>query len=137
MALFGNGAGGFLAPVRTDTSADLGNSIAAGDLDRDGDVDAIVGVCCGTTSTIMLFGRGDGTFGGATMPLGVNSSAVKLVDVTADGYPEIVLRSGSAVEVFPNAGASAGPDGGRNDDGAHGLAGIGSRGANRDPRRRR
>ena len=96
--LLGLEAGGFGAesryPVRPDTQYSARpRSLAAGDLDGDGDVDLITGNS-GRDALAILLGEGDGTFGAPVeYEAGNFPLAVHLIDLTGDGLLDAVCLS--------------------------------------------
>jgi hypothetical protein len=73
------------------------------DFDGDGNPDVLVGQCCGLAFTVVAFGKGDGTFPASySLAPGVSSAYVAAPDVNGDKHPDIVIASGSAIEVFLN-----------------------------------
>ncbi len=109
----GNGDGTFQTGVVTQFSQGLATSIAIGDYAKIGNQAVVLGSCCGQTYTFVAGGKGDGTFaaegeGSGILPLGVSSNLVKLVDLTGNGFPDLLLVSNQySIEVFGNLNATA------------------------------
>ena len=79
-----------------------GSGIAAGDLDRDGDLDLVLGNLHGPDAIFW----NEGGFSFRKQPFGDGSTrAVNLVDVDADGLLDIVLsRAAGAISYWRNQG---------------------------------
>lgn len=88
----------------------LPSSIAAGDLDGDGDQDLVVS-CTGNNQLWPLFNTGGGTFtvpsDAQKIPVGIAPTALFIKDINSDGAPDIgVANSGSAnASIILNIGA--------------------------------
>jgi len=94
-----------------DTSSLAGVSaklVLLADLDRDGTPD-LVAIGAGG-EVVTLLGRGDGTFE-ASVSAGTTSSpdALTLGDFNGDGYPDVVVTSGSSVYVLLGNGTGLAP----------------------------
>ncbi|WP_143872214.1 putative Ig domain-containing protein [Catenovulum sediminis] len=87
-----NGDGSF-PTTGTNLSADTsGATVAASDVNNDGNVDVVVAA----TQPLLYLGYGDGTFGAATTVAQNNSAAtiVSLADLNQDSYPDMVVAYG-------------------------------------------
>jgi len=103
----GNGAGAFAAARNTQVNEGAQN-IALADLNRDGNLDAVV-AAYGSQSgaagadqggVVVLLGNGDGTFRVQT-PLtipGLHASAVTVADLNGDGIPDLAAVFVSGIE---------------------------------------
>ena len=105
--LRGRGDGTFDLPVPTD----LANSpfaLSAGELRQPGVQDLVVGFGNAPPSTALLAGGGDGTFGPPQSIASYEASRSAVVDLDADGHPDVVLTdyAGNLV-VVRNLGAGA------------------------------
>ena len=80
--------------------------VAAGDFNGDGDPDLVVEDGDSATSVHVVLGHGDGTFGDAgAADLGVLSgSPLAVGDFTRDGEQDLLVQTGTGVEVFPGRG---------------------------------
>jgi hypothetical protein len=87
------------------TTAGTATSVAAGDLDRDGHMDFVVGEATGA-GLGLLFGDGAGGF---TYSVGPVVTAVELAvgDVDSDGVLDLVVATGTAVRVSLGTGGGA------------------------------
>ncbi len=66
--------------------------IAVGDLDRDGNADAVLSGCCGVAFTSYLLGKGNGKLDAEVfVPVDVAGSRPDLVNLDGDGRPELLL----------------------------------------------
>ncbi|MCA9737075.1 MAG: VCBS repeat-containing protein, partial [Gemmatimonadetes bacterium] len=95
-------------PDCTVLSGNSATTIAAGDLDGDGDIDLVVPHRDGGQSEVFL-NDGRGRFA-APLPLGPPDAATRAVaigDITGDGRPDLVLGDGSrgGALLYTNAGA--------------------------------
>jgi hypothetical protein len=88
-------ADGLLGAAVT-VSADGGNvaEVAAGDLDRDGDVDLVAAT---DVSSAIIENLGGGAF--STTPIGAALSDVALADLDDDGFLDVIAESGSSIVV--------------------------------------
>ena len=87
--MLGVGDGTFGAPVSyTATSGAI--ALTTADLDRDGNLDLIVG---GNAGVAILFGKGNGTFWGPAI-YGISSVAVQVADIDGDGKLDLVVTTG-------------------------------------------
>jgi DNA-binding beta-propeller fold protein YncE len=128
----GNGDGTFQAPA-TFTVGTSPRNVVVADLNGDGSPD-IVTADYGTTgargsgSVSVLFGNGDGTFGGTfdstshkftgsgkAVLTGINATTVAVADLAGDGTPDLVVADygtksapGNSVEVLPGGHGSFG-----------------------------
>jgi hypothetical protein len=97
----GNGDGTFSqSPVLYQYYGGGGNSIVAGDFNGDGKVDLALGEA---SDTLILLGRGDGTFIAANSPPnGYTGKFLVSGDFNGDGTPDLALANGTAntVEVL-------------------------------------
>jgi hypothetical protein len=102
--LLGNRDGTFQQPLVYPTGGFPSLSLAIADLNRDGNLDVVVGNCdsslnCFTGSGIgtvsVLLGKGDGTFVAHVLypSGGLNAIAVAIADVNGDGKPDIVVAN--------------------------------------------
>ena len=82
---FGNGAGGFAAPLAVPALAAI--KVAAGDLDSDGDVDLAVSEAGGTQ---VLFNDGAGSFLSTVTISNLSGTSIALGDLDGDGDVDIV-----------------------------------------------
>jgi len=96
---FNDGTGKF-----TDSKQQLGNSasndVALGDIDNDGDIDAVVANFHNTNlnspvyqSNLIWLNNGNGNFTVSNADIGIGSNQVKLVDVDKDDDLDIILSS--------------------------------------------
>jgi Bacterial Ig-like domain (group 3)/FG-GAP-like repeat/FG-GAP repeat len=99
----GNGDGTFGTAIASPLSSTGTTNLVVADFDGDGNPDVLVGQCCGLAFTVVAFGKGDGTFPASySLAPGVSSAYVAAPDVNGDKHPDIVIASGSAIEVFLN-----------------------------------
>ncbi|MCZ2146766.1 MAG: VCBS repeat-containing protein [Bryobacterales bacterium] len=99
VALLGNGAGGFAAPVPYTTGVNPA-AVALADLNGDGKLDlaAVNNGSYGTPSdnggVAVLLGNGNGTFQTAiSYAVGVNPAAITIGDLNGDGKPDLVVAT--------------------------------------------
>ena len=111
--LIGNGDGTFqaansLALIGTDGIG--ATSIALADLNKDGNLDVVVGNPNDFTE-LLGSGNGDGTLNGGLLALGQQPATVAAGDLNKDGFPELFVGApnlsgqGSSLTVFLNANA--------------------------------
>jgi uncharacterized protein (UPF0548 family) len=87
----------FLAALDYDTVGQNSRSVAAGDLNNDGNVDLVTADSCDSTCTTglvsVLLGNGDGTFQTAVSYSsgGIGANSVAIGDVNGDGKPDVVV----------------------------------------------
>ena len=103
--LAGNGDGSFQQPIETNigTFSALG-ALAVGDLNGDGDLDAIAAVNGGLA---VMLGDGNGAFhAGPTLALGEAPSAIALADLNGDGKLDLVVedQDHNSLSVFMGVG---------------------------------
>jgi hypothetical protein len=86
-----------------------GTSVAAADLDRDGDVDLVVANAAGK-STLFLRNRGDGRFASPVeIPLGRTPAQLFVADVDGDTWADVVVTEAEGfVAVLRNRRTGAG-----------------------------
>jgi hypothetical protein len=77
-------------------------SVACGDLDHDGDSDLVVANALGRSSQIVVLrNRGDGTFEARReIASGVDPALVAILDVNADGKPDLLVPRSNVTEVL-------------------------------------
>ncbi|MBS2026729.1 MAG: VCBS repeat-containing protein [Deltaproteobacteria bacterium] len=106
--LLGFGDGGFDSALPT-----LGGesaSIAAGDVDGDGNLDLVATVLGSTPSVAVFLGNGNGTFqSGVTHAAGLSPNRIILQDLDGDGRADLVMGNGLDAKVSVLLAA---PDGG-------------------------
>lgn len=95
----GDGTGSFGQAVSYSTSTSAPTSIALGDMNGDGVLDLVMGATDGgTTSVLVSFGSGNGTFGSVTTYAltGGSNPAVTLGDINGDGNLDVIHANGSS-----------------------------------------
>lgn len=107
--LLNNGSGGltYSSAVSLPTGHSP-ESLAAGDLDRDGDIDLAAATTGSLSGLIAIYvNNGSASFSaGPTLPAGSDPASVKLADISLDGRLDIVIanRAVSAIRTYQNVG---------------------------------
>jgi hypothetical protein len=90
----GHGDGTFSVGVNSTLAGSAPGSLAAADVNGDGNLDMLIGACCGNSLASIAFGNGDGTF--ATnygISIGPSTNAVGFADLNNDGRLDLLLVS--------------------------------------------
>src|SRR6202453_1932206 len=99
--LLGNGDGTFQNAVNSGSGGVYADSVAIGDVNGDGHADLVVANRCNNSSNCsygtvgVLLGNGDGTFQSALQYAsgGLYAQSLALVDLNADGKPDVVVSN--------------------------------------------
>ncbi len=104
----GHGDGTFAAGVNS-TVVGLGpDSLATADVNGDGNLDMLIGACCGYTLASISYGNGDGTFtANAGLSIGPSTNAVGFADLNNDGRPDLLLATNKNLVTSLNEFGSA------------------------------
>jgi hypothetical protein len=104
--LLNKGAGEFM-PARNYAAGKDSRSLAAGDLDRDGDVDLAV-LNPGTKDISLLWNQGNAVFApGAPLPASSDAFLVATTDLQGDGDLDLAAAGSSGLLLFPNQGGGS------------------------------
>ena len=105
--LLGNGDGTFQPEIAFGSGGLIAFSLAIGDVNRDGKLDAVIGNQCATqacqTSTVgVSLGNGDGTFQAAVAydSGGIYPDGVAIADISGDGIPDLVIANSSTSTII-------------------------------------
>jgi hypothetical protein len=102
--LFGNGDGTFQPPV-TSTGVSSPTLMVAKDVNGDGKADLVISNSTGSTAqTVVLLGKGDGTFQAPGAPLPGSPFFLSAVDVNGDGKPDLLIVGNPFIEVLLGQG---------------------------------
>ena len=108
--LLGNGDGTFRVGRLTSTelpgytNLNIPNSIAAADLDGDGNIDLIAPMSYPYLAEV-FYGKGDGTFDGPfLLPLARAYTQIAIADLNKDGKPDLILSDSNLIAVIHNEG---------------------------------
>jgi len=101
-----DGTGSFRTQVRYEVG-DMPKDLALGDINGDGILDMVVVNSVGNhptgtepTDITVLFGVGDGTFGGAeTIPLDLTPFSVEIADLDDDGFQDVITANWGSGDV--------------------------------------
>jgi hypothetical protein len=107
-ALLGHGDGTFAPAVSSPLNGQALVSLAAADVNGDGNPDILIGACCGSTLASIALGNGDGTF--ATnygLSIGPSTNAVGFADLNNDGRPDLLLATNQTLVTSLNEFGSA------------------------------
>jgi hypothetical protein len=106
--LLGNGNGTFASPVISALGGQLLTTLAAADVNGDGNPDLLIGACCGYTLASIAYGNGDGTFtANAGLSIGFATNAVGFADLNNDGRPDLLLATSQNLVTSLNEFGSA------------------------------
>jgi hypothetical protein len=102
--LLGNGNGTFTSPVISALSGQFLTTLAAADVNGDGNLDMLIG---GSLASI-AFGNGDGTFAANYgISIGQSTTAVGFADLNNDGRPDLLLATNGNLVTSLNEFGSA------------------------------
>ncbi|MBZ5661314.1 MAG: FG-GAP-like repeat-containing protein [Acidobacteriia bacterium] len=86
------------------TNLNIPNSIAAADLDGDGNIDIVAPMSYPYIAEV-FYGKGDGTFDGPfLLPLARAYTQIAIADLNKDGKPDLVLSDTNLIAVIHNEG---------------------------------
>ncbi|MEP6539179.1 MAG: VCBS repeat-containing protein [Bryobacteraceae bacterium] len=107
--VLGSAGGAFQQHRKTVVGSSV-RQIAVADLDRDGNLD-VIAVCTDPNITVVLKGKGDGTFADAVrLGFGARGLAVLASDLNGDGIPDLAVGQDRSVLVaFGNGDATFAP----------------------------
>ncbi|MCI1189926.1 FG-GAP-like repeat-containing protein [Hymenobacter sp. DH14] len=98
-----NNGNGTFAPLQFARMGAFAAGLAVGDVDGDGDPDAVAGY--DYTKVGVVLNAGNGTFGSlGTREVGIRSSQVLLADMDGDGDLDLVATNGTAIIISRNDG---------------------------------
>jgi hypothetical protein len=107
-SLLGHGDGSFATGVSSTMTGQAFVSMAAADVNGDGNPDIMIGACCGATLGSIAYGHGDGTFtANAGISIAPSSNAVAFADFNNDGHPDVLLATNRTLVVALNTGTAA------------------------------
>jgi hypothetical protein len=79
-------------------------SMAAADLDGDGNLDVVAAISCNNVAEI-LYGNGDGTFQNpVVLPLEQGYNIVQIADLNGDHLPDLIFSNQGIIAIIHNAG---------------------------------
>ena len=98
-----NNGNGTFAPLQFARMGDFAAGLAVGDVDGDGDPDAVAGY--DYTKVGVVLNAGNGTFGSlGTREVGIRSSQVLLSDMDNDGDLDLIATNGTVIVICRNDG---------------------------------
>jgi len=101
-AFMGDGLGGFGEPFHSDCQAARG--LAAGDFNRDGNLDLATGAFFDNLEPHILIGNGQGGFSSPKGDIDFDSAAVQIADLNGDNLLDIVAPNGRATWIWLGRG---------------------------------
>lgn len=108
----GHGDGTFAAGVTSALGGLYEVSLAAADVNGDGNLDVLIGACCGKTLGSIALGNGDGTFASNYgISIAYSTNSVGFADLNNDGRPDLLLSNGNLItslNLFGSAVAATG-----------------------------